>query len=838
MRFLHLVRLIIFRNLRREWFLTALSVIGIALGIGLFIGVKVASDKAVSSFESDIRGMNTAMNFEIVDTSGIDFPEGVYRAVADRVDNCLPVLRAGAHLQALNETITIEGIYTTRLMSLMRPASGEPYDLERFLREPDGVVITKQLAEVLSLKKGEKVTALVYDREYSLNIVDVIDEPSLPGKIVMMDIGNFQDYFQKTGYLSRIDLEADTETAQAVMEALPPHLALVSKEQSLQDRKALLKSFRYNLQFISLIAILVGLFLLYNTVFLSVIKRRTEIGILRGLGVHRTTVVMLFLSHGLLLGALGSVAGVVFGQAAASFSALAIERTISTIYSPIAISGALITAKDILLAFGLGIAVSLGASALPAYEASKVRPSETSREGSFEGRYLKYVSLLAAAGFASITFGVIISWYDYNAMPFDFPFLAYAGILCMIAGFALASPFFLSNVLRLIRLPAEKTFGVTGQIAINDMQGNVYRFSVALMSVAVSCALIIALLTLIFSFRGSLRSWIRQNINADVYVKPSSCSSNFCFFPLSPELVELVSGFEAVDAVDRFRTLHIDFFGKKVVAGFGDMQLQKRYRGGHQELAPEEAGQDKSVGISSYLGFRHNLKIGDTVDIRTPRGTEQFVVRDVFSSYSTTAGFIYLDRQWLKQFWGREDATQVALYLREGSDIDRFIGRLKEAVRGRYAVDIMNNDELRKRVLAIFDKTFAITYAIEAISIAVSLIGVVNTLLTFVLERKREISVIRYLGGSWQQITRVLVLSAGVVGLGGIFLGSFMGLAMSVIFITVINKISFGWEIQFRVPYLYLSGVTAVLFLTTLLSGLIPARVARRVDPKRFISFE
>jgi putative ABC transport system permease protein len=408
----------------------------------------------------------------------------------------------------------------------------------------------------------------------------------------------------------------------------------------------------------------------------------------------------------------------------------------------------------------------------------------------------------------------------------------------MIAGFALASPFFLSNVLRLIRLPAEKTFGVTGQIAINDMQGNVYRFSVALMSVAVSCALIIALLTLIFSFRGSLRSWIRQNINADVYVKPSSCSSNFCFFPLSPELVELVSGFEAVDAVDRFRTLHIDFFGKKVVAGFGDMQLQKRYRGGHQELAPEEAGQDKSVGISSYLGFRHNLKIGDTVDIRTPRGTEQFVVRDVFSSYSTTAGFIYLDRQWLKQFWGREDATQVALYLREGSDIDRFIGRLKEAVRGRYAVDIMNNDELRKRVLAIFDKTFAITYAIEAISIAVSLIGVVNTLLTFVLERKREISVIRYLGGSWQQITRVLVLSAGVVGIGGIVLGSFMGLAMSVIFITVINKISFGWEIQFRIPYLYLSGVTAVLFLTTLLSGLIPARVARRVDPKRFISFE
>jgi putative ABC transport system permease protein len=448
------------------------------------------------------------------------------------------------------------------------------------------------------------------------------------------------------------------------------------------------------------------------------------------------------------------------------------------------------------------------------------------------------VRRLAFSGLASIACGIIVSWYDYLSMPFDFPFLAYAGILLMIAGFAFISPFFLTIVLRLIKRPAERAFGATGQIALNDMQGNIYRFSVALMSVAISGALIIALLTLIFSFRGSLRSWIRLNINADVYVKPSSCSSNFCFFPLSPELVELVSGFPEVDAVDRFRTLNIDFFGKKIIAGFGDTKLQRRFRGGHQELAPEASGPDKSVGISSYLSFKYNLKKGDTIDILTPRGSEQFVVRDVFSSYSTTSGFVYLDRKWMKEFWGLDDATQIALYLKESADISRFIERIKDEIRGRYAVDIMNNDELRRRVLAIFDKTFAITYAIEAISIAVSLIGVINTLMAFVLERKREISVLRYLGGSWQQITQVLVISAGVVGIGGIFLGSVMGMMMSIIFITVINKVSFGWEIQFGVPWLYLSGVAAALFLTTLLAGLIPSRVARKVDPRRFISFE
>jgi putative ABC transport system permease protein len=150
----------------------------------------------------------------------------------------------------------------------------------------------------------------------------------------------------------------------------------------------------------------------------------------------------------------------------------------------------------------------------------------------------------------------------------------------------------------------------------------------------------------------------------------------------------------------------------------------------------------------------------------------------------------------------------------------------------------MNNEQLRNHVLAVFNKTFAITYAIELISIIVSMIGVITTLLTLVLEKKREISIIRYLGGSWSQIQRVLILSAGTIGLTGILLGMIMGPLMSIILIEVVNKISFGWEIHLRVPVLYLSAVIIILFLTTLSAGLIPARVAKKIDPKKFISFE
>jgi putative ABC transport system permease protein len=426
-------------------------------------------------------------------------------------------------------------------------------------------------------------------------------------------------------------------------------------------------------------------------------------------------------------------------------------------------------------------------------------------------------------------------------MPFDFPFLAYAGILLIILGFTLLSPSYLALLLRLLRRPIEKAFRATGGLTVADMQGSVYRFSVALMSVAISSALIFALLTLIFSFRNSLKAWIGRNIAADAYVKPASCRSNFCYFPLSSGLVKTLEGLPEVAGVDRFRTLQIDFRGRKVVAGFGDRNIRERLgrTNGHGENPIYTyPGNRRVVGISKYLSVRYGLKKGEVITLDTPQGKKEFTVIDVFSSYSTTSGFIYLDRKWLKEDWGLDDATQLGVYLKKGTDIGGFIGRLKEVLLPRYALEITDTAELRESVLSIFDRTFAITYAIELISIVVSLIGVINTLLALVLERKREISIFRYLGGSWGQIRDMLVLAAGIIGVTGILMGGVMGPVMSVIFIEVINKISFGWDISFHLPALYLAVVTTVLFLTTLSAGLIPLNVARRIDPKRFISFE
>ncbi len=249
-------------------------------------------------------------------------------------------------------------------------------------------------------------------------------------------------------------------------------------------------------------------------------------------------------------------------------------------------------------------------------------------------------------------------------------------------------------------------------------------------------------------------------------------------------------------------------------------------------------GSEPVAGISEYLSIKYGLGRGDMIDLKSPGGTVKFRINDIFSSYATTSGFIYIDRKWLKKYWGLDDATQMSIYVKKDVDVDRFIRKLQEKLLPEYSLEILNNRELRDKIMDIFNKSFAITYAIEFISIIVSLIGVINTLLALVFERKREISIIRYLGGSWEQIRRTLILSAGIIGTAGILLGTLLGSLMSVILIYAVNKISFGWEIHFRVPFFYLSLVTGSLFLTTLFAGYLPSKVAKKIDPRRFVSFE
>jgi putative ABC transport system permease protein len=841
MRFLKLVQRIVLGTVREEWFLTVLSVLGIALGIGLFMGVNVATSRAVRSFEMNIAGLNPAFNYEVTSSSGIDFDEDIYKSVRNIEAHSMPLLETNAYLPAPGVSVDINGIYTVKALTFLGSSPNTKLDREGLFKNLNGVLITKRFAGAHGLKQGDLLDALVYDYQYRLKIDGVIDSPLVPGNTLFMDLGNFQEFFGKVGYLTRIDISTDEKKAEAIGKILPAGLSIEKKQKILQSQKALIDSFRFNLRFVTFLAVLAGVFLLYNTVFISVVKRRTEIGILRSLGMERKTVVALFSVQGMVLGLAGSLLGIVFGQVFAWFSTVAVEKTVTQFFRSVAVSDYIMTPGDALSALLLGITASFFASLIPALESAKVRPRESSLEGTFETAYKGRQTLFSLVGLVLTLLAVVVIYLDYRYVPYDFPWLSYAGIVLFILGCTLNAPPYLGASLTFLKRPLYKLFKAEARIAVGGIKGSRYRFSLALMSVAVSSALIVATISSVYSFKASFIDWIDTYITADVYVKPAACASNFCFSPLADEIEKTVEHAPGVENVGRYRALQIDFRGQKIVAGFGNSELLWKYR---PHISQEEKKRIQrlagfpEVSVSDYLRVKYGLKKGDTVELQTPRGTVPFVINNTSISYSTMSGFLYMDRRWLKKYWGMDDATSLSVYLAKGGDARKFIRNIDKTLNGKFALDITDNTELRQAALRIFDKSFALTYTIELIAIVISLIGVVNALLILVLEKKRELSVLRYLGASWRHLRRVAALSAGIIGLAGIALGCGMGWAISIVITHVINKISFGWEVGLRMPFVPLAVLMALLFVTTTAAGLVPASLARKIDPKAFISFE
>jgi putative ABC transport system permease protein len=260
----------------------------------------------------------------------------------------------------------------------------------------------------------------------------------------------------------------------------------------IESQRSLVDSFRSNLRFVTFLAILVGVFLLYNTVFTSVIKRRKEIGILRGLGMDRKTVVALFSAQGMVLGFVGSLLGIVFGQVCVWFSVVAMEKTITRFYGSADVSDFLITWQDALWTVVLGLGVSLLASIVPALESARIRPNESSQEGTAEKAYQGRQRIFSVIGVLFILCGGMISYIDFRFVPFDFPWLSYAGIVLLIVGCTFNAPVYLGACLKVLKRPLSAVFKTGARIAVGDTRGSRYRFSLALMSVAVSSALIVA----------------------------------------------------------------------------------------------------------------------------------------------------------------------------------------------------------------------------------------------------------------------------------------------------------------------------------------------------------
>lgn len=810
---------IIFRSIIKEKLFNIVAIIGIASGVALFISVYSTTESAVKSFKDSVDFFSGA-KYTLRGNGKNFIEEEIYKKFLMKDIDISPVITLGGKIKETNKPIVLNGIDIFRsIRNGALDSNSFQGDLKDFFDLPS-VIISQKLLIENNKRVGDNISIYIEDKLYSFKIAGTLSREDFPKHIIFMDIAQAQEALGLLGYISQIDIYGEIDKVE-----FPPDFILEERQDIFENRKDLIKSFNYNLFFISLIAILVGFFLMFNTVLITVIRRKTELGILRAIGFRKKEIVYLFLLQSIITGVIGSILGLFLGSIISGFSMKMAEKTISTVYEIVSIDVNILSVKYLLVSLLSGVAISIMASILPVYEASKVDPINAIKDiKTTNGRSQKKLFL---AGSILIVTGIFLSIYEFLKQPFDTPFLTYSGTILLLLGFTLITPFFIKFVSDIINNASQKNSFLTLKIAESLISANIYRFSIAVISVAVSSALVISILVLIFSFKTTLSSWIDKNIDADIYIKPLSCTSNFCFDIMSRDIFEKISSIEGIGKINRFRVIPSKLKGKDVLIGFGDVDLVMNKRSGSRYSLTND------VAISDHLARKYFLKVGSEIELSTPKGLKLFKVREIFQSFSSTKGLIILDRFWLHELWGEDTENQISVYINDPQDINKITEEIRSRI-SNYAVDISNNRDLRENILKTFDQSFAITRGIQFIALVVSIIGVLNTITAIIWENKRDINILSYLGADRWTINRIFLLTSFLSGIIGATLGTFLGAVLVFMIIKVVNVISFGWEISIYVPYLSIALVISGIIFFTLITGFYPSIIMRKVNKNSY----
>lgn len=859
----------ILRHLGQERVRTATTIVGIALGVAVVLAIQLTNASSVKGFETALETVAGKTAIEITAPGGIDetlLPDlgwlREFGAASAVIEGEMAIVQGDEIRPARRvEALKVLGVDILRDLTLREYAVGaaesrdgrEPLDVvgtltpQRFLElltSPQSVVITEKLAERRGYELGGPIRLMAGDRVNTYVIRGLLKDEGparvVDGSFVLMDIAAAQLAFGRLGRVDRVDVmlagapdsdRIDATLAQ-VASRLPEGLRAERPARRGQQVERMLAAFHLNLTALSWVALVVGLFLVYNTATIAVIARREEIGMLRAIGVTRRQVVVLFLGEAAALGFAGTVLGIGLGRALADAAVGLTGATVSTLYIATAAATPDLTWRLVALAFAIGVPLSLLAASVPAREASQVPPMAAmrghdrieSRAGlSVRALVVPIAVLVCAAGLARL--GPVGGQ----------PLFGYASSFVTIIGAALLVPAIIVGLARGLRAPLRRVLGVEGLLAHANLVAAIPRLSISIAALAVSLSMMVAVAIMIGSFRETVVYWIGQTLQADLFVGPGVQPTVGSEQTLSATVIEAVGAHPGVEAVDSFRNIDLVYNGNLVVLGAGTFDvvlshgsLMFKEPADGRDALRRALGTD-SVIVSEAFATKYRTKPGDTLTLQTPVGARRFDVVGIYFDYAVERGVIVMDRGTFTKYFGALAPSGLAAYLKSGADPERVRAEILERLDEGHRAFIYTNRTLRREVLRVFDSTFAITYALEIVAVVVAMLGVTATLLTLVLERRRDLSMLRLIGGTRRQVERVVVIEAAVIGAASQGIALVLGLVLSLLLVYVINVQSFGWTIQFRVPFGFLAQVSGAVIIATALAGLYPARQAARL---------
>jgi len=834
---------LIVRPLFREPVRTSLTLLAIALGVAVVLAIDLAGTAAAGSFRSSIETLTGENDLEIVTAGGV--PEnlvGTLEALPFPL-RITPRIEDYAVVAETKQTLPLLGLDLVAEASRGRTSTtfAGADDRWKYLSATDSVWV----GESLGRKRGQTITLLVNDQVATYTVRGVFPDSNGNTSAIVMDISAAQRALKRFGRVDRILIQAPQspnleEWQQRLRQALPAGVQVRAAGAGTSENGRMLAAFRWNLRLLSYIALIVGAFLIYNTISVSVVRRRAETGIVRALGASRPLVLAAFVGEAACFGLLGALIGMPLGRLMAGGAVQLMGATVEALYVSSRPGVIALTPVSALLAVLIGVGVAIASAYSPAREGSLVPPIEAMAHGRRE-----YTTRVHKTRDVWIALAVGLAGAAASRAPAigGKPLFGYFASLLLICASAFAMPALVDAITALASRMLKRVLGVEAVLASRSLSSSLRRTSVLVGALSTAIAMMTAVGIMVGSFRETVLLWMGDQLPADLYMRPAGNPAADRHPTISVELTEKIAQLPGVAAIDRLREYEISYEGMPAGLGSVELNVLRSYhnadflsrRRTNEVLA--ELRDSNAVLVSEPFASKHDLRAGDSITLSLGENRTSFRVVDVYYDYSSERGNILMDRNVMLGYLPDPAASNLAIYVAPNARIEDVRAEIEREAAG-HRVLMFTNRDLRGEALRIFDRTFAITYALEAIAVLIAIMGVAGALLALVIDRRRELGLLRFLGAASGQIRKLIVIEAGLIGLLANFAGIALGFALSLILIFVINKQSFGWTIRFHWPVAVLLGAFTMVYAATVLAGLYPARVAVRLNPVEVVHEE
>jgi putative ABC transport system permease protein len=651
--------------------------------------------------------------------------------------------------------------------------------------------------------------------------------------LLVVDVSTAQRMFNMQRQLSRIDLiipqNAEEARLSEIKSLLPDGATVVRSDSRSETVAQMTRAFEFNLQALSMLALLVGMFLIYNTMTFSVVQRRQLIGRLRALGVTKNEILTIILKEAALIGLIGTIIGIVSGFFLAQGLLKLVTQSINDLYFVLTVQELSIRFFPLAKATVLGIGATLIASFWPAREASQAEVSTVLRRSSNESKITGRLWFLAGSGLCAGLVGVGILLIPGGGIA-----AGYSSLLFMIAGFSLIIPLLVVGMAKIFRPLLGKVNGLIGKMSVRGVVTELSRTSVAIAALVVAVAATVGVGVMVDSFRTTVVSWLEAQLQADVYIQPPSAVSRKTDTELEPKLVDLLKETEGVAGAHTVRSVDVrtNFGTDNLVAIDQGANAQNTYK-----LKDKAANfwqrytTEDIVMVSEVYAYRNDVTLGDSLFIQTDRGRTGFQIQAINFDYASDMGTITINRDIYNKYFEDDAISGLALYAAAGVGVDQLVERLRKRAEGQQQVFIRSNRGLREASIEIFDRTFTVTIVLRMLAMLVAFIGILSALMALQLERSKEHAVLRANGMTPGQLWNYVITQTGTMGVMAGILSIPLGILMAYILVYVINLRSFGWTLQFMIsPELLLQAV-ALAIVAALLAGIYPSIKMSRANP-------